>query len=164
MAKIGGRGTLNLVDFSKTVEEQAVGQYQPFVTLNDGRQMPTVGLGCYASDDHEVLKRVVISAVMEKGYRHIDCAWSYGNEHVVGEALKHCFENGIKREDLWITTKLFPTNYEKIEESLKESLTKLGLEYIDLFLIHALWPDMDWSTKEIKGPPLHVVWEEFEKL
>lgn len=126
--------------------------------------MPLVGLGCYASDDHEALKKVVIAAVMEKGYRHIDCAWSYGNEHIVGEALKHCFENGIKREDLWITTKLFPTQYEKNEESLKESLGKLGLEYVDLYLIHALWPDMNWETQEVRGPPLHEVWAEMERL
>jgi len=101
---------------------------------------------------------------MEHGYRHIDCAWIYGNEEKVGEALKHCMDNGVKREDLFITTKLFPTQYSKNEESLRESLTRLQVEYVDLYLIHALWPDMDYNTLEVRGPGLHEVWAEMERL
>jgi len=134
------------------------------VTLNDGNKMPLIGLGCYASDDKEALKQVVIASIMEHGYRHIDCAWSYGNEEVVGEALKHCMDNGVKREDLFITTKLYPTQCNKNEESLRESLTKLQLEYVDLYLIHAFWPDIDFETLEIKGPSMRVVWAEMERL
>ena len=66
-------------------------------------------------------------------YRHIDTAKLYGNEHIIGEALKECFEKGVKREDMFITTKLWRTDYVDVEGALKESLTKLQLDYIDMY-------------------------------
>jgi len=84
--------------------------------------MPLVGLGTFLSKDPEELETVLKSAILEKGYRHIDCAWAYGNEDVVGRALKHCFEQGIKREDLFIVTKVPPSQNHRVEECLNESL------------------------------------------
>ena len=112
-------------------------------------------------------------------YRHIDTAKLYGNEHIIGEALKECFEKGVKREDMFITTKLWRTDFVDVEGALKESLTKLQLDYIDmytllyakylnlnldkiLYLIHWMATDVDWETCEIKGPPLHEVWKNLE--
>ena len=95
------------------------------VTLNDGNKMPQIGLGTFLATDPAELEEVVKVAILEKGYRHLDCAWGYGNEDVVGRALKHCFENGIKREDIFITTKMLQSNNQRIEESLRESLERL---------------------------------------
>jgi diketogulonate reductase-like aldo/keto reductase len=144
--------------------ENLKGKDQPYLTLNDGNRMPQVGLGLFLSKDPEELEKVVIAAIMEEGYRHLDGAWIYGNEAVVGKALKHCFENGIKREDLFITTKNIPSQNHRVEESLKESLTWLGLDYVDLFLVHSVAPNIDYQTHTISGPPLHQVWAEFERM
>lgn len=116
------------------------------------------------SKDPEELEKVIKAAILEEGYRHLDGAWIYGNEEVVGRALKHCFENGIKREDLFITTKCVPQQNHRVEESLKESLKWLQLDYVDLFLAHSVSPNIDYATYEIKGPPLHEVWAEIERM
>ena len=123
-----------------------------------------IGLGTFLSKDPKELEDIVIAAIMEKGYRHFDCAWVYQNEEVVGRALKHCFDKGIKRGDLFITTKNFSAQNHRVEESLKESLAKLQLDYVDLFLIHSCCPNIDFKNNEISGPPLHEVWAEFERL
>ena len=68
-------------------------------------------------------------------YRHIDTAKLYKSEHIVGEALKECFEKGVKREDLFITTKLWRTDFNDVEGALKESLEKLQLDYVDMYNI-----------------------------
>lgn len=84
--------------------EQATSQ--PFVTLSNGKKMPQIGLGTFLSTPEE-LKPVVKSAIIDHGYRHIDTASIYNNEEAIGEALQECFAAGIKREDLFITTKLW---------------------------------------------------------
>ena len=70
--------------------------------------MPQIGLGTSGSKNPDELELVIKSAIIEKGYRHLDCAWVYGNEDVVGRALKYCFEQGVKRENLFIVTKVPP--------------------------------------------------------
>jgi 2,5-diketo-D-gluconate reductase A len=107
----------------------------PHVTLNSGHQIPQLGLGVFQVEA-DVAKRVVLDA-LEIGYRHIDGAWIYGNEEGVGEAIA---ESGIPRDELFITTKLWNTFQGRTtaRDGLNESLEKLGLDYVDLYLIH--WP------------------------
>lgn len=107
--------------------------------LNSGYEFPVIGLGTWQSKPGEVTAAVV--AALEAGYRHIDCAYIYGNEKEVGQGLQSAFSSGkVKREDLFIVSKLWNTRHNPadVKPSLKESLENLGLEYLDLYLIH--WP------------------------
>ncbi|CUM67570.1 uncharacterized protein PRCAT00005270001 [Priceomyces carsonii] len=106
--------------------------------LNDGNKIPALGLGTLPPQDPSEVKNQVITAV-KAGYRLIDTAWYYGTEKYIGEALKELFEEGVvKREDLFITTKVWPSFYHNPMKSLDESLAALGIDYVDLFLQH--WP------------------------
>ena len=107
--------------------------------LPSGTEMPALGLGTWKSPDDEVY-RAVRSAV-EAGYRHIDCAAIYQNEQAVGRALTDAFKAGdATREDLWVTSKLWNDSHaaERVRPALEESLRRLRLEFLDLYLIH--WP------------------------
>ncbi|CAH1985452.1 unnamed protein product [Acanthoscelides obtectus] len=107
--------------------------------LNSGHEIPVVGLGTYKSSSGEVGEAVKYA--IQIGYRHIDCAWMYANEAEIGHVLKEILDEGsIKREDLFIVTKLWNNFHarELVVEKLKESLSLLNLTYIDLYLIH--WP------------------------
>ncbi|KAL1648080.1 hypothetical protein SLS58_002407 [Diplodia intermedia] len=105
--------------------------------LNTGATIPALGLGTWQSEPGQV-KAAVLHA-LKSGYRHIDCAYMYGNEGEVGEAFKEAFDAGIvKREDIFVTTKLWCTFHSRVEENLDESLRRLGLDYVDLYLMH--WP------------------------
>lgn len=101
----------------------------------------------------------MVNAIMTAGYAHIDTAMIYKNEEVVGAALAECFQKGKKREDIYVTTKLWHTQYADVEGAMRESLKKLGLDYVDLYLIH--WPLMYYSDPQ---KPLHVLWPEMEAL
>lgn len=107
----------------------------PTLTLNDGKTIPQLGFGVFKVDPAET-ERIVTDA-LEVGYRHIDTAAVYGNEEGVGRALKN---SGIARDELFITTKLWNDRQGAAESrrALEESLGKLGLDYVDLYLIH--WP------------------------
>lgn len=104
--------------------------------LSNGVKMPWLGLGVYkVSNGDEVVKAV--RTALEIGYRHIDTASFYENEEGVGQAIK---ESGIPREQLFVTTKVWNTEqgYEETLQAFKRSANKLGLEYVDLYLVH--WP------------------------
>merc|ERR1712222_229301 len=90
----------------------------------------------------------------------------YENEAQIGEALQECFAAGIKREDLFITTKLWHTDKNDIEGAMKRSLEKLKLDYVDLYLVHWMraWVDWDSPERTIKSPPNHIVWSGMEAL
>ncbi len=110
-----------------------------YVTLSNGVEMPLLGYGVYQIPDYEECKRCVKDAI-EVGYRSIDTAQAYGNEKAVGDAIK---ESGIRREELFITTKIWITNYgyENAKASIEQSLKDLGTDYIDLMLLHQPFSD-----------------------
>ncbi len=103
------------------------------VILNNGVEMPIVGLGTWLSKPEDVYNAVLTA--IKNGYRHIDTAMIYQNEEAIGKAIK---DSKIPREELFITTKLWNTDqgYENTLEAFNLSLQKLGLEYVDLYLIH----------------------------
>lgn len=105
-----------------------------FVTLNNGVKMPLEGFGVFQVPDAAVCEQAVLDAI-NSGYRLIDTAAAYMNEEAVGAAIKRC---GVKREELFITTKLWvqDAGYEQAKAALQTSLNKLGLDYLDLYLIH----------------------------
>lgn len=105
-----------------------------FVTLSNGIKMPLEGFGVFQVPDPAVCEQAVLDAIAS-GYRLIDTAAAYGNEEAVGAAVKKC---GLPREELFITTKLWvqDTSYEGAKAAFQTSLDKLGLDYLDLYLIH----------------------------
>ncbi len=114
--------------------------------LSNGVQVPCVGYGTYLTPDGEVAKNSVMEA-LKVGYRHIDTAFAYGNESAVGEGIR---ASGVNREDIFVTTKHWVTmrGHEKATEAIDISLKNLGLDYLDLYLIH--WPCVekvspDWA-------------------
>ncbi|APT14002.1 aldo/keto reductase [Lactobacillus jensenii] len=106
-------------------------------TLNNGVKIPVVGFGTWQTPDGEVAEKSVLAA-LNSGYRHIDTAAAYGNEESVGRAIK---KSGIRRDELFVTTKLWNSDhgYENTKKAIDTSLMKLGLDYLDLYLIH--WPN-----------------------
>jgi diketogulonate reductase-like aldo/keto reductase len=108
----------------------------PFIGLNNDVQMPQIGLGVWqAADGPEV--ELAVKTAIEKGYRLIDTAAIYGNEAGVGRAIK---ESGIAREEIFVTTKVWNSDqgFETTLKAYDESLKRLGMDYVDLYLIH--WP------------------------
>lgn len=111
----------------------------PKKVLRDGHQLDQLGVGTYKLSEPEAQE--IVGAALEMGYRHIDTASLYGNEAAVGRAVA---DSGIPREDVWVTTKLWHTDHERAGEALRESLERLQLSYVDLFLIH--WPTPERGT------------------
>lgn len=107
----------------------------PTVTLNDGHTIPQLGFGVYKVSDSA--STAVVGTALEVGYRHIDTASLYGNERGTGVALR---ESGIPREELFVTTKVWNTDqgYDETLRAFDRSLELLGLDHVDLYLIH--WP------------------------
>ncbi|BBH24149.1 putative oxidoreductase YtbE [Paenibacillus baekrokdamisoli] len=113
---------------------------QAATTLNNGVNMPWFGLGVFKVEEGSELVQAVKSAI-KHGYRSIDTAAIYGNETGVGQGIREALaENGIAREDLFVTSKVWNADlgYESTLAAYEASLNKLGLEYLDLYLIH--WP------------------------
>jgi len=111
----------------------------PSLKLNSGHQMPQIGLGTWLSKPGEVGEAVKMA--LEIGYRHIDCAMSYGNQDEIGQIFKSVFGSGkVKREDVFITSKIWNTfhSYKKASEAIDIMLKELQIPYLDLCLIH--WP------------------------
>ena len=107
----------------------------PNITLNDGNTIPQLGFGTFQIEPEDTVEAV--SKALEIGYRHVDTAQMYGNEKEVGEAIRN---SGIDRGEIFVTSKLNNSNHEPDDarESFDKTLSDLGLDYVDLFLIH--WP------------------------
>jgi len=121
------------------------------ITLNNGVPIPRLGLGVFRSQAGKTTRNAVFHA-LEAGYRHIDTAKIYGNEPSVGQAVR---ESGIPRSDIFVTTKLWNSDhgYDATLRACDESLTKLGFNAVDLYLVH-------WPVKEL---PLET-WRAMETL
>lgn len=118
------------------------------VKLNNGLEMPMVGFGVYQVSDEETEKAVL--EALKAGYRLLDTAAVYGNEAGVGRAIK---ASGIPREEIFVTTKLWiqrENGYENTKKALEDSLTRLGLDYVDLYLMHQPFGDVheQWRAME----------------
>ncbi|ETT67551.1 MULTISPECIES: aldo/keto reductase [Paenibacillus] len=118
------------------------------VILNNGVEMPILGFGVFQIQDEAECEQAVYDAIMS-GYRLIDTAASYLNEEAVGRAIKR---SGVPREDLFITTKLWvqDTGYERTKEAFEKSLSRLQLDYLDLYLIHQPFGDVHGSWRALE--------------
>ncbi|MEP3225737.1 MAG: aldo/keto reductase [Parasphingorhabdus sp.] len=146
-------------------------------------KIPDIGFGLWKVSPQDC-RDVVIEAI-KAGYRHFDCAADYGNEQQVGDGLKAAFDQGlVAREDLWITSKLWNSYHhpDHVEAACQKSMTDLGLDYLDLYLIHfpialayvpietrypAEWlvdPEAENPVMQRASVPLHETWAALEKL
>ena len=151
----------------------------PYKTLPDGSHIPALGLGTFGSDrvTGDQIAEAVLGAVAV-GYRHVDCASVYGNEHLIGHSLRAIVDSdsGIKREDLWVTSKLWNDKHaeEDVIPSCRKTLADLQLDYLDLYLVHWPFPNyhapgVDVSARDPHAKPyLHdafmKTWRQMEKL
>ncbi len=130
-------------------------------TLSNGVQIPKIGFGTWQIPEGELAVQSV-SYALEAGYRHIDTAQIYGNETSVGQALA---QSDLDRQDIFVTTKVWndKVGVEDTRASLKESMEKLGLDYIDLVLIH--WPNPAASREQLPWQERNAqVWKGMEAL
>lgn len=142
-----GGFTITLVDVNSPVK------------LNNGVEIPCVGYGTFRTEP--VATAAAVKAALQAGYRHIDTASLYKNEAGVGQAIK---ESGLAREDLFVTSKLWTSDwgYENVKQAFQASLDRLGLDYLDLYLIH--WPA---NEKQFGADAAKInveTWRAFEEL
>jgi alcohol dehydrogenase (NADP+) len=147
----------------------------PQRTLYTNARMPSIGLGTFGSDHVSAaqIAEAVIGAAAA-GYRHFDCASVYGNEKEIGAALEQIQRNGIRREDLWVTSKLWNDRHDDVIASCRQSLADLRLQYLDLYLVHWPFPNFhppgcDVTARAADAKPyIHEnymrTWREMEKL
>lgn len=124
----------------------------PSITLNNGVTMPQVGFGVFQVPSEAT--RTAVASALEAGYRSIDTATVYGNETEVGEAIA---QSGVPRDELFVTTKPWNADqgYDETARAFEQSLSKLGMDYVDLYLIHWPLPEVDRYRE---------TWQAFEKL
>jgi len=139
--------------------------------LDNGDSMPLLGLGTWKSDPGEVY--VAVREAIRIGYRHIDCAALYGNEAEIGHALRDAIRDGeLTRQDLWITSKLWSNAHGRgnVEPALRKTLKDLGLEYLDMYMIHwpiplkpsAVLPGSAADFLPLAEAPVHATWAGME--
>ena len=142
---------------------------QTYITLNDGNKIPQFGLGVFQITGNEKTNEACLEA-FKLGYRHVDTAHAYQNERGVGQAVK---ESGLPREEIWITTKLWPSEYGegKTAKAIDKMLERLQTDYIDLLLLHqqfgdylGAWKDMEKAVAEGKVKSIGLSNFESERL
>ncbi|KAK4457863.1 hypothetical protein QBC42DRAFT_278060 [Cladorrhinum samala] len=129
-------------------------------TLNTGDKIPAIGLGTWQSAPGQVDKAV--QDALRAGYRHIDTALAYGNEKEVGQGIA---SSGVPRDEIFLTTKLDNTWHKRVQEGIDSSLKSLGVDYVDLYLMH--WPsstDPADTGKHLEGWNFVDTWREMQKL
>jgi alcohol dehydrogenase (NADP+) len=149
----------------------------PQRTLASGARMPAIGLGTFGSDHAPAgLVAAAVADAIEMGYRHIDCAAVYRNEPEIGEVIRAAIAGGIRREDLWITSKLWNDRHAPadVAPAFERSLRDLGLDELDLYLVHWPFPNthqpgVDVGSRDSNARPyVHErfmdTWGELEKL
>jgi diketogulonate reductase-like aldo/keto reductase len=133
----------------------------PMRTLGDGTNIPAFGLGTLNMGENEVGD--IIKGAIQSGFRLIDTSPVYGNEAAIGRALKESISQGLcKREDLFIISKLWITDRNNVEDALRQSLNNLQLEYVDLYLIHYMTPDLVKDTLMVDRVSIQEVWFQME--
>ena len=150
----------------------------PYRTMYTGAKIPAVGLGTFGSDrfSGEDISLAVKGAI-SVGYRHVDCAAVYGNEHLIGETFREVLGSGlIKREELWVTSKLWNDKHavEDVIPACQKSLRDLQLDYLDLYLIHWPFPNHHDPGVDVNARDPHAVpyihenymntWRQMEEL
>lgn len=149
----------------------------PQRTLYTGAKIPSVGIGTFGSDrfSADEVAKAVLGAI-SVGYRHIDCAAIYGNEHLIGESLRTAIQGGVKREELFVTSKVWNNMHGEgdVLLSLAKSLRDLKLDYLDLFLIHWPFPNHHDQGVSVDSRDPHAVpyvhenfmktWRQMERL
>jgi len=142
---------------------------QTYISLNNGTKIPQFGLGVYMIQGDDATKQACLDA-LKLGYRHIDTAHAYQNERGVGAAVK---ESGIPRKEIWITSKLWPSEYGegKTMTGIDRMLSRLGTDYIDLLLLHqqfgdylGAWRDMEKAVAQGKVRSIGLSNFESERL
>lgn len=129
-------------------------------SLNTGAQIPAIGCGTWHVNGNDAIEQV--KNALRAGYRHIDTAFEYGNEAEVGQAIR---DSAVPREEIWLTTKLHHTWHHRVPEAIDASLKNLGVDYVDLYLMH--WPcatDPDDPSKTLENWDFIKTWEEMQKL
>lgn len=119
-----------------------------YITLNDGNKIPQIGFGVFMIEPNGPTYDAVLNA-LKAGYRHIDTATAYFNEEDVGRAIR---DSGIPREEIFITSKLWLSQYgyENAKKGIERSLKKLGVDYIDLYLLHQPYGDVLGAWKALE--------------
>ncbi|WP_225047561.1 aldo/keto reductase [Lacticaseibacillus kribbianus] len=130
------------------------------IKLNNDILIPQVGFGTWQIPDGDVAYQAVLTA-LKTGYRHIDTAYVYGNEKSVGRAIK---DSGVPRNEIFVTSKL-PAEVKdarEVRDYFDQTLANLGLDYLDLYLIHAPWPWREAGTRYDKENT--AVWQQLEEI
>ena len=149
----------------------------PQRTVYTGAKLPAVGLGTFGSDRFSAEEiAAAVKGAIEVGYRHIDCAAVYANEKLIGESLREAMAQSIKREELWVTSKLWNDKHaeQDVIPACEQSLKDLQLDYLDLYLVHWPFPNfhapgVDGSSRDPHAKPyIHEnfmkTWRQMEKL
>ncbi len=142
-----------------------------YASLSNGDQMPLLGLGTWKSESRQVY--TAVREAIKIGYRHIDCASVYGNEKEVGDAIRDAIQNReVRRSELWITSKLWSNCHgkDRVEAALNQSIQNLGVDYLNLYLIHwpvSIKPEKPFaeSVDDLLSPeqsPISETWEAME--
>jgi diketogulonate reductase-like aldo/keto reductase len=126
-------------------------------TLGDGNSIPALGLGTLNMSSNEAFK--CLSMAFKNGYRLIDTSPVYGNEEAIGAALEECLKKGlVKREEIFVTSKLWITDRNSVKDAVKKTLKALRLDYIDLYMIHYMTPDIIKDTLMVERVSIQEVW------